>query len=468
LRDASYATLTAHDRALAHRLAGGWLEHAGEGDAVLLAEHYERGEAGDKAATLYLRACTEALQGNDLAGAVRHGDKGLALTQDARVRGAILLHKGEAYTWRGEPALARDASLAAIELLPRGSAEWCTAIANLGDAAMVLGTWDGAEHWVDALASLASSEAAVEVSRLTALGRVSFSLALLGESARAERALTVVTEGASRVGEQSPLMVAHMHSALAACATVSRNRQGAALHYERAARAFEQSGAMRFASGTLNNVGAMYVELGAYARAVSTLRQALDLADQSRSRYAQALARLNLGMALSLAGALEEALIVERLALAEFEAQGDVRLEATARSALAQMLMARGEVELAEIEARRAMAVAAQHKPARAAALAILSHILLAAERNGEALDVAREGMEILAQTPMEEREALLRVCYAEALSRAGDTDAAREVLQTAVGLLTAELEGIESVELRQMFGSIPEHRRTFELFAEL
>jgi tetratricopeptide (TPR) repeat protein len=484
LRDASYATLTAHDRALAHRLAGAWLEHAGEGDAVLLAEHYERGEAGDKAATLYLRACIEALQGNDLAGAVRHGDKGLALTQDARVRGEILLHKGEAYTWRGEPALARDASLAAIELLPRGSAEWCTAIANLGDAAMVLGTWDGAEDWVDALASLSSSEAAVEVSRLTALGRVSFSLALLGESARAERALTgvsegatrggapaggaraltVVTEGASRVGEQTPLMVAHMQNALAARAIMSRNREAAAQHYEQAAAAFESIGAMRLASGTLNNVGAMYVELGAYERAVDVLQRALSLADEARSRYAQALARFNLGVALSQTARVAEAMGLERLAIDEFELQSDIRLEAFSRCALSDMLLKAGDVEAAEREARKAVFAARNHQTARASALAMLAHLLLVCRRPGEALPVAREGMAILSEGPLEERESLLRVSYAEALRSTGEVEQAREVISAALTQLRAELDQIDDPALKESFCRVDEHARTFAL----
>ena len=41
--DAAYGMLTDRDRALGHKLAGEWLEAAGERDAIVLAEHLARG-----------------------------------------------------------------------------------------------------------------------------------------------------------------------------------------------------------------------------------------------------------------------------------------------------------------------------------------------------------------------------------------------------------------------------------------
>jgi len=55
LREGAYALLTEEDRELGHRLAGEWLERAGEADPVVLAGHYERGGLGILAADLYLR-----------------------------------------------------------------------------------------------------------------------------------------------------------------------------------------------------------------------------------------------------------------------------------------------------------------------------------------------------------------------------------------------------------------------------
>ncbi|MDB4989750.1 MAG: protein kinase, partial [Myxococcaceae bacterium] len=61
LRDAAYAMLTEGDRHLAHDLAGEWLEAAGERDACVLADHYERGTAPVRACPWLLRAARGAL-----------------------------------------------------------------------------------------------------------------------------------------------------------------------------------------------------------------------------------------------------------------------------------------------------------------------------------------------------------------------------------------------------------------------
>ena len=58
--------LTDDDRALGHRLAGAWLEQAGLGDAMALAEHFRRGGEPARAVRWYERAAAEALRANDL------------------------------------------------------------------------------------------------------------------------------------------------------------------------------------------------------------------------------------------------------------------------------------------------------------------------------------------------------------------------------------------------------------------
>ncbi|HVY46287.1 MAG TPA: protein kinase, partial [Minicystis sp.] len=66
VRDAAYAMLTDDDRALGHRLAGRWLEAAGEPDGRVLAMHFEQGGDAPRAAAAYRRAAAQALSGDDL------------------------------------------------------------------------------------------------------------------------------------------------------------------------------------------------------------------------------------------------------------------------------------------------------------------------------------------------------------------------------------------------------------------
>src|SRR6185295_10268989 len=65
LREGAHAMLTEEDRALGHRLAGHWLEQHGESDALILAEHFERGEDRARAAQHFLRAADHAYSADD-------------------------------------------------------------------------------------------------------------------------------------------------------------------------------------------------------------------------------------------------------------------------------------------------------------------------------------------------------------------------------------------------------------------
>src|SRR6185369_13703109 len=71
--------LTGDDCATGHKLAGEWLEHAGESDARLLAEHFDRGGEGARAAMHYLHAAEHALLGGDPGAVLRLSERGIAL-----------------------------------------------------------------------------------------------------------------------------------------------------------------------------------------------------------------------------------------------------------------------------------------------------------------------------------------------------------------------------------------------------
>ena len=69
-RDAAYVMLTEADREHGHLAAGAWLAAHGETDAIVLAEHFERGRDGARAAGWFLRAAAQAMSGNDFTAAI--------------------------------------------------------------------------------------------------------------------------------------------------------------------------------------------------------------------------------------------------------------------------------------------------------------------------------------------------------------------------------------------------------------
>lgn len=86
LRDGAHAQLAGPERASAHRLAGAWLEAAGEANALVLAGHYELGEDHDRAARWCLAAAEQAFERDDLDAALAAARRGARISQ-AQQRG---------------------------------------------------------------------------------------------------------------------------------------------------------------------------------------------------------------------------------------------------------------------------------------------------------------------------------------------------------------------------------------------
>jgi hypothetical protein len=122
LRDGAYSMLTNDDRTLGHLLAGDWLERMEERDAMVLAEHFERGAAKDRALRWYPRATEQALEGNDLEGALVRAERGIACGAKGAEFGLLRTFQAEARNWRGENAEAFQLANEAMGLLPKGEA----------------------------------------------------------------------------------------------------------------------------------------------------------------------------------------------------------------------------------------------------------------------------------------------------------------------------------------------------------
>ena len=154
LRDAAYAMLPDADRVAGHRLAGAWLEATGETDAIVLAEHYDRGDEPGRAVVWYLRAAQEALQGNDFDAAIQRAERGAACGVTGRALGALRLLQAEARRWSGDTEQAMRCASDAHGLFPRGTVEWFRAAAELVAATDMRGGYDSLETILtDALGS---------------------------------------------------------------------------------------------------------------------------------------------------------------------------------------------------------------------------------------------------------------------------------------------------------------------------
>lgn len=157
IRDAAYALLTDADRAAGHRLAGVFLEAAGESDATIIAEHFDQGAERARAARLFCRAAEAAFSKRDSESAVRLAGRGIACGAQGELLGTLL-----ALTSHGWFVLGRiDLSLPmAFDALPRvapGSLAWTY---SMSDACLAAPS--GPSEWQRRLPELMAQFLAVD------------------------------------------------------------------------------------------------------------------------------------------------------------------------------------------------------------------------------------------------------------------------------------------------------------------
>jgi eukaryotic-like serine/threonine-protein kinase len=446
VREGAYAMLTDEDRAVGHRLAGEWLERNGERDAIVLAEHFQRGNEPHRAVQWYLQAAEQALEGNDLPAAIARASRGIDGGATSETLGMLLLIQAEAHGWRGEYQAGESLARTAMESLPRGSENWCRAAAEAITQSARLAK-------VDAVVALSSA------------------LAEVGEGAPCARAATqclfagkldLVDKLVARIDPEDPR--AQWIAALRA------QLDGDAAMYlelsERALEGFEDIGDLRTACSARIDVGSGYLLLGAYDEAESTFRAALADAVRMGLGPVSAVLRAHLGLVLAFKGAFDEGKMLLESSIDTFRAQKSKRAEGATAAYLAICLLRAGDLGNAEKVARESSETLASAPLLRPQALGVLARILLACDRAVEALAVAREAAEAIDKLGhVEEGEATVRLALAEALYATGDVDAARAAIVAARDHLLGRAKKIGNEKWRASFlKRVEEHARTVTL----
>ena len=464
VRDAAYSMLTEADRALGHRLARDWLERHGESEALVLAEHCERGGEPARAVAFYLRAAEQALEGDDVEAALLRARRALACEPDDSARGPLLLLCAEAHGWRGEHAESARCAAEALGHLPRASSAWFVAAGQAAEALGKLGDHEGLAR----LAGLFAEGGALGPHEVQASVRAAAQLFFAGKVDEA-MALTARVEAARPGLLGDPRALAFVDQGLSV-RTIFTGDLGSYRELKASAtEGFERAGDRRNACAQWAKLGYASLQLGLHAEAEEELRGALLLAGRLGLHQVSAGARHNLGLALALQGKLAEAEVVERQAIAAFQEQRDRRLELASRGYLARILLLAGRLEEAAAELETAVAQSAPGSPALAHLLAHQAALQLAAGNAPAALARAREAFRLLEQMGgLDEGESVVRLVYAEALHAAGERGAAREVLQRAEERLRARAANIQELRWRETFLSrVPENARTLALALE-
>ncbi|MCC6556280.1 MAG: protein kinase, partial [Polyangiaceae bacterium] len=466
LREAAYEMLTEEDRALGHRLAADFLERAGEAEAAVIAEHYRRGGARERAALWYRRAAEQALEANDFAGAIERGEQAASCGATGEALGAVRLRQAEAYQWLGDAARTEAHALDAADLLPEGSDSWATAMALAACTNMPLGRKDRAIELTHRLLRPLGAPAPAR-SLLLGTARVAANLCGAGRPDLCAELLEAVAAG--RRGADDPMLDARV---LAAEGQLHMSRGAPDLAGEamaEAARAFERAGDRRTACIVRVNLSFTLMSLGAYEDADAMFTATLAEAERMGLRTVVAAAKHNLGLVRGLLGRLEDAARLEREAIAENEACGDRRLVSAAHSYAALIHAMRCDLDRALEAADAGLRAAEPRSEQHAFALAVRARLLVRRGRPAEALAAAREAHALRRNEGiLHEGEVLVRLAYAEALHLAGDVEGARAVIAGARDFVNARAAAIEIEARRASFlARVPENARVLALARE-
>lgn len=465
--EAAYTMLTDKDRIIGHKLAAQWLEKVGESEAVVLAEHLERGGEPKRAITFYRRAAAQALEGNDLAACLARADAGIACGADGEVLGRLLLRKSEAHRWRGENLAAKECAESSLKLLPRGGRRWFLAAGEAVEAAARLGDEKDLHRAVDELCDV-SSAGTLTAPHLVALTRAACVLMQAGNYPSSDDLLRTIDAAyeQSRKQDEDPLAVAHVYRTRAYRAHVGGDAASALSLYNVAIANFEQAGDTRAACRYLVSAAAACIELGAYADAERALGDALASAERMGLQGVTASSLHHMGMLLARLGDTKNAVKREDLAIQAFVAQGDRRMEGAARLYRALFLSMDAQLDQAERETLAAIDAFGLTPPLRAYALAVLGRIRLTGSAPARAEPPAREAMDVLdALGGVEEGESYVRLTFAEALDANGDHEAAREAIATARVRIMERAAMIHDPMWKDSFlERVRENARTLEL----
>jgi tetratricopeptide (TPR) repeat protein len=353
LRDGAYAMLTGEDKALGHVLAGDWLERVGERDAMTLAEHFERGGARERAVPWFPRATEQALEGNDLEGALARAERGITSGASGKDLGLLRGLQAEARNWRGENAEALALATEAMTLLPKSEASWFGAAREAIITAHKVGRRDDVVGIVEAVSREAGAPEAY-AARGMALAWGATMLLYAGKYPEAEAILGDLATTAAASAEAEPRLSAIVFRARAIWAFY-RGSPEAPRWLMTALRGFEEAGDLRNASITRADLGFVFLEFGSYVEAERLFRQSLIEAERMGLLTSVAQVKQNLGLALLGLGRLDEAGAVEREAASSLHAQGQKRASGLAEAYLARILLRQGDGAAAEEAARRAV-----------------------------------------------------------------------------------------------------------------
>jgi len=471
LREGAYGMLTEEDRVLGHKLAGEWLEARGEEDALLLADHFDKGGDKDRAAQHYQRAATRAYLAGDSKTAISHAQRGLACVVSRDQRAALLGMLCEAHFWQME--LFGAAVLHADELLEiatKGSKPWIQGMSIKLNGALMTGKIADFDSTLAAIVAIDPSGEEAANGQIFALATGAIGLDYMGRVKEANVVMDRLYFVARSIEERVPgvrFLPPHGMPGMRDCYTHEDPASGL-WHCETAQTLADARGDHRFR----DMMGILFASMNRWflgdTQEAERILLSSELPDEAFG-YVSSLRPFILTWIHAERGMFEKA---REHALRLVNAGKTRKLlldEGRGHWALGEVLRRMGDWEAANAELEAAKGtlqmVCALDIPGVLASLAALR---LAQGRLDEALVVAEDALDRYAKTGACSqffRGAFLRLTHIEILEALGRHDDACNAIQKARQCILVNADKIGDSKLRASFiGNVPENAKTLEL----
>ena len=465
-RDAAYALLPPESAVLGHRMAGEFLEEAGERDAIVLADHFERGQEASRAVRWLRVAANQAMEANDLVAAISRAERGVLLGASADDLAELRIVESDAFYWQGNYDRAKKLALAAQACV-------APALALRAKSALIncLGV-TGKFAEVAAMANMLDEEPgdpSLISLWLECVLDVTAHISYGGNQVLARKALTLAE---TKRDPRDAHLAARAESIRSQLARANGRLSEAAAHQHRTVALHESSGDARATCEAQANLAVFLMEFGQLEAAEAHARSVLALSERLGLKHFFGGVSQLLMNCLAYQGRLAEARDVGQRGLAWITAQGDGWFLPYVQSYLSMTEYLSGNYPAAEEQARGAVESTTGKPTLRPFAEALLARARLAQGFVVEALTLARTAyaaVESDAQGAMDDGEASVRLAYAEALAASGNSSEAARVTSEATAWLHGRAQTLDDATMRPAFlERIPEHRRILELAAEM
>jgi hypothetical protein len=431
VRDAVYGLVPEDSKPLGHRLAGAWLEGAGEHDPGVLAEHAQLGQQPERAIHFHSLMAEQLLNRHDPYAGLRSVEAALACGPHAETRAHLRALQAMAALWNGN-MVEVDALRPLLPELKPGGYAWCKLMEFFIMSGMLAPRPEGMRELVDQLWH-ATPETGARAAYAETACFVSFHMTWMGAH---QEALAWIERGAELCAESSASTPSIQVWADYAGGFVLHHLEPrpwrSLLRARQSIQLFRDTG-WGEAMGPRMLEGLALAALGERPSGVAALREAL--ASSQRIGDPVTLLFVKSHLALMLSGGPEGAEREEARVLAREVAEGQPHgnpLLAMARVALARVALTCGELAEAEDQARQGCASGIPYYVLSARAL--LSAALLARGRVTEAREeAALAGQELEHLGDGGATSVDLHLTLAEVYFSAGDSGAGEAALRRAL-----------------------------------